>query len=313
MTLQQIEYVLAVVRTGSFSRAADECFVTQPTLSVQVQKLEKELGVLLLDRSRKPVEATEVGRLFVSKGKDLKAILGDLTSLLEGERESLAGRLTLGIIPTLSQYLIPLFLKPFLERHPRLHVEIHEKTSDSILQGLREHKIDLGLLALPAGGQGLVERALFSEEFVAYFPPGYWPPESPPERLPLSDLHREEMLLLAEGHCLRSQVLQICHDPSHPATNRLEFETGSLESLKAMVDQGLGYTLLPELATMNLDTERQDQVCFLSEPCPSRRIGFVHLQGFHRTRLLHALESAILNAIPAKVRRNEADFVVPWR
>ena len=114
MTLQQIEYVLAVARTGSFSKAADECFVTQPTLSVQVQKLEKELGVLLLDRSRKPVEATEVGRLFVSKGKDLKAILGDLTSLLEGERESLAGRLTLGIIPTLSQYLLPLFLKPFL-------------------------------------------------------------------------------------------------------------------------------------------------------------------------------------------------------
>jgi LysR family hydrogen peroxide-inducible transcriptional activator len=266
-----------------------------------------------LDRSRKPIEVTETGALFVAKGKELKSLVTDLTTVLEGERENLSGKLTLGIIPTLSQYLLPLFLKPFLEEHPGLHIEVHEMTSEPLLAGLRQHRIDLALLALPAAGPGLAERPLFTEEFVAYFPPGYWPPEAPPARLPLSELHREQMLLLAEGHCLRHQVLSLCHHPSQPTTNRLEFETGSLESLKAMVDQGLGYTLLPELASMNLDAERQDQVRFLSEPCPSRRVGFVHRQGFPRLRLMRLLEAAIRAGLPAKVRRNEEGFVVPWK
>ena len=267
---------------------------------------------MLLDRNRKPVSATPTGHEILVRAREAMTILQDIPSYVEERKQDLSGTLRLGIIPTLSQYLLPLFLQPFLEAHRGLDIEIHETDSEHMLEELREIRLDCGILALPTGVTGLTERPLFYEEFMAYLPPDH-PQGDGGASIILDRLGWDEMLLLSEGHCLRDQVIDLC-GRSRERSNRLAFETGSIESLKALVDQGLGYTLLPELATANLPSEREAQLYRLAAPRPSRRIGLVFHPGLVRVRLLEALEEAIMAGLPEKVRRNQATAGwVPWR
>ncbi|MFW5880123.1 MAG: hydrogen peroxide-inducible genes activator [Spirochaetota bacterium] len=315
MTIQQLQYVITVVETGSFSKAADECFVTQPTLSAQVRKLERELGTVLLDRSRKPVLPTESGRELLARGREALRLIRQIPETIHSREQEISGRMRVGIIPTLSQYLLPRFLKPFLAAHPRVRVQVYETLSDRIIDDLRIYKLDVGILSLPTGASGLEERSLFHEEFVGYFPNGYELSQGVPlpTVLTLGELRWEEMLLLAEGHCFRDQAVNICRRQEMGVGGRLEFETGSLESLKRLVEQGLGYTLLPELAVPDLAEEFRGNVRRLAEPRPTREIGALVHPGFGKRRLLAALETAIVDCLPPKVRANSGSNRVPWR
>lgn len=315
MTMQQIHYLLAVGRTGSFSAAAEECFVTQPTLSIQIRKLERELGVELLDRSAKPVVPTGSGRLVLERAEASRRLFESIGAVLGEGRTEVSGRVVLGVIPTLSQYLVPRFLADFLKAHPAVTMELREETSDDILRGLRSGSIDFGILAVPASDPALEESSLFYEEFVGYFPRDYSIEgiSGSGGTLRVEALPWRDMLLLAEGHCFRDQVVDICHRGESSAGRRLEFETGSLESLKRLVEQGLGYTLLPELAALEVDSDGPGRLIPLAPPCPSRELGLVYPRGCSRLGVRDALVAAVRSCLPAKLRRNAGERAVPWR
>jgi len=309
MTIQQLQYVLAVVEKGNFTQAAEACFVTQPTLSIQIAKLEEELGKKLLDRLSKPVGIAPGAEEIIERARFALQMLHSMSQIADDQRDDETGTLSVGIIPTLSQYLLPLFLRDFLESHPRLHLRISEKRSSEIIADIKAFRLDCGILALPVGKEGLIEDFLFHEEFLAYMPPG----KKIDDILTLARLDLHEMLLLTEGHCLRDQIVDICGSPERRLESRLEFETGSLESLKRLVDQGLGFTLLPELSAAGFDGERRGRVKSLSPVPPMRRIGLVYNPAFSRPALLKTLERTILERLPPKVRENGGAFSVPWK
>jgi LysR family hydrogen peroxide-inducible transcriptional activator len=309
MTVQQWQYVLSVIDEGSFSRAAAACFVTQPTLSIQIAKLEDELGLPLIDRLSRPLRAAPGAVDIIDRARTSLQLLGTIPELASERASDFRGRFSIGIIPTLSQYLLPRFLREFIDDHPGIHLEISELQSADILHGVRNFRLDLGILALPAEGEALVRRRLFYEEFLVYLPPG----GGYRERIDITGLDRREMLLLAEGHCLRDQIVDFCGFSEERRSSRIKFETGSLESLISLVDQGLGYTLLPELAALGLSEDRKRRCRPLAPAAPVREIGAVHHPATARPLLASAVADAIVSSLPEKVRGNGSAHCIPWQ
>lgn len=309
MTIQQWRYVIAVVDHGGFSRAAEECFVTQPTLSSQIAKLEDELGLTLFDRLSRPVRPAPAAQEIIDRARTAIQTLASLPLIAAGQSSELSGTARVGIIPTLSQYLLPLFLREYVDAHRQLHLEISEAQSEAMLAALRRFDLDVAILALPAERKGLEHKTLFYEEFLVYLPPG----ASHPGRIDLRGLDRSEMLLLAEGHCLRDQIVDLCGLTEERRTSRVEFETGSLESLISLVDQGLGYTLLPELAAATLTRPQRRRCHRVAPAAPVREIGIVYHPAFARPSLVASLGEAITRSLPERVRANPGTSRVPWR
>lgn len=309
MTIQQIQYVLSVIEYGSFTKAAEACFVTQPTLSAQISKLEDELGIKLINRISKPVSAAPGTEEILERSRSALQLLRSIPKIADDHCENLTGTLSIGIIPTLSQYVLPLYLNEFLIRHPGLHLQISEKQSSDIIRDIMAFRLDCGILALPVGKEGLVEEILFNEEFLAYMPPG----KEIDEIVSIARLDLSEMLLLTEGHCLRDQIVDICGSPERKLESRLELETGSLESLKKLVDQGLGFTLLPELSTAGLNKEQLERVKPLGPIPPTRQIGIIYHPAYSRPSLLKQMSTSIQKKLPEKVRKNSSRNSVPWK
>lgn len=307
--MQQIRYLLAVLDQGSFSRGAEYCHVSQPTLSSQIAKMEEELGMELLNRLTKPISPAPKARELIRSARAAYQGFDSLGLLAQEARGSRGGKLRLGIIPTLAPYLLPLFIKAFLADHPDLKLEIREAQSEDILGQIEDFQLDVGILALPSGHGGLVERSLFMEEFVAYMPPGPWPQKT----VELSRLDWDEMLLLTEGHCLRDQVLDLCGKPTLESQRPVSFETGSLESLIKLVDLGMGYTLLPELATLDFPKEKTDRLLYLEPQPPVRDIGLVYHPAYPRKSLVDQVKSSITMASMPKLRPKGESRYLPWR
>jgi len=309
MTLLQFEYVLAVIEHGSFTRAAEACFVTQPTLSAQIAKLEQELGMSLLDRVRHPAGPAPGAEEILSRAKSAIQLFQSIPALADEQRDSITGELRVGIIPTLAQYLLPLFLESFLKDFPSLHLKISELQSEEILKQIRDFALDCGVLALPTKEYGLSERPLFLEEFFAYLPPG----NSGTGRIDVSSLKREGLLLLNEGHCFRDQVVELCGPAQNYKPARIAFETGSLESLKKLVDQGIGHTLLPELSILDMDGERRSRVHPLGPVAPLRSVGLVYHPAYSRPKLIDLFSSAIKDGLPHPIKNRKSEVFLPWR
>lgn len=309
MTIQQFQYVLSVIECGSFTQAAEACFVTQPTLSAQISKLEDELGLKLINRLSKPVSAAPGAEEIIERSRSALQLLRSIPQIADDRSENLTGTLSIGIIPTLSQYLLPIYLSEFLNRHPGLHLQISEKQSSDIIRDIKAFRLDCGIMALPIGSEGFIEDILFYEEFFAYMPPG----KKVDEIISIARLDLSEMLLLTEGHCLRDQIVDLCGSPEKKLTSRLELETGSLESLKKLVDQGLGFTLLPELSTQGLNKEQMERVKSLGPIPPSRRIGIVYHPAYSRPALLKQMSATIIEKLPDKIRKNNSRYSVPWK
>ena len=309
MTIQQIEYVLAVIEHGSFSRAAEACFVTQPTLSAQITKLEQELGIFLLDRINRPVGPAPGAEEILDRARAGILSIKSIPALAEEHSNSLSGELRVGIIPTLSQYLLPLFLESFLKEFPDLHLKISELKSEDILRGIKEFHFDCGIIALPAKAEGLLETDLFFEDFLVYLPPG----DRASGRIDINDLKRDELLLLTEGHCFRDQVIDFCGNSGSGNKARIEFETGSLESLKKLVDQGVGHTLLPELSILDMPGAFRERVHPIGPVTPSRKIGLVSNPAYIRPGLLKLFENAIKASLPVDIREKKNETFLPWR
>lgn len=310
MTAQQLSYIVAVDRLHSFSQAADSCFVTQPTLSAQIHKLEEELGIELFDRSTKPVETTPIGRLVIDESRQVAASFERIEALILQEKTSLEGIVRIGIIPTLAPYILPIFLAQFCQAHPKLQLRIEELLSQAILDALAHDHIDIGLMAGPVNDKRMQETRLFDEPFVAYLSPDC-PLMSHPKLNP-KELDPSQMLLLAEGHCFRDQVLSLCKQAHNQARGQISFESGSLETLKKMVDSGFSYTLLPELACRILSETEKSRLRRFPDPQPSRQIVLVTHRGFVRSHLRESLTTAITETITPQLPA-AGRYAVPWK
>jgi LysR family transcriptional regulator, hydrogen peroxide-inducible genes activator len=300
MTLQELRYLVALADEGHFARAAERCHVGQPTLSTQLKKLEDFLGVALFERGKRIVVPTPMGEEIIAQARIVLEEAGKLRQLADRGQNPMAGPLRLGIIPTLGPYLLPHLLPIIHAAYPLLRLLLREDLTQNLLAQLRAGKLDVLLLALPVNVDGLETAPLFQEPFVAALPADH--PLTAQREVRRSDLRRQYVLLLEEGHCLREQALDIC-GMSHSDTGE-EFKATSLETLRQMVAAGAGCTLLPALAalpTTGLAIKSMIETRPFAEPVPSRIIGLVWRRSFPRAKIVHNLKALIFNHLPQGV------------
>ncbi|MCS7054469.1 MAG: hydrogen peroxide-inducible genes activator [Ignavibacterium sp.] len=312
MTLTQLEYLLAVEKFGNFSEAAKSCFVTQPTLSMQISKLESELGVIIFKRDRLPIKPTEIGKKIIDQAKQIIKEKERLFVILQIEKGEFVGSLRIAVIPTVSSYLLPLFLKNFTQKYPKVELIIDEVTTDEVIKGLEDETFDLGIIALRSNHKNFITETLYYEPFVAFLPVDHKLMEK--EKLSQEDLIVQDFLLLKEGHCLREQTLVVCKKTESSwieKSNNVIFESGNLETIIKLVDQNFGMTLLPYLALNYIkDKKKLKQIKEFSEPVPKREIGFIYSNTFIKKHLLQSLKEEILKVIPEELISNKNGLIV---
>jgi len=310
MTFTQLEYIVAVDTFRHFAEAAAHCFVTQPTLSMQIHKLEEELGVKIFDRSKQPVLPTEPGLDIIDHARKILAERDILTDMLASKKGVVNGELKIGVIPTLAPYLLPLFIPAFTKKYANVKLVVNELTTDVILSRLREGRIDAGVLVTPLNEKGVKEDVLFYEEMLAYvsknnsaFKKTYMLP---------NDIDPEKLWLLQEGHCFRTQMLHLCElRKSSKEGSHFEYEAGSFETLRRMVDINDGITILPELATLDMTVHQQNHLRYFKSPAPVREVSIVTHRDFVKRKLIELLKKEILAAVPDKLRKNKKVAVIP--
>jgi len=311
MTIVQLEYVVAVDICKSFAKAAKTCYVTQPTLSMQIKKLEEELGILLFDRSKKPVMTTDIGRKIIDQAKLSLLEFRKIKDVIREETDEIKGTLRLGIIPTLSPYLLPLFITDFIKKYPQVNLIVEELMSERIVAKLDNDALDLGILVTPLKEKKLVETPLFYESFVVYMSTNH--PLTNRNELDFSDLDINDMWLLKEGHCFRNQAINICADQLlKESKNQLKFESGSLETLKRIVESQYGYTLLPELAVMHMSEVKNKYIKKFKEPEPVREVSIVVHRSFLKKRLITLFKEEILSHLPMALQVQGERKLVEW-
>jgi LysR family hydrogen peroxide-inducible transcriptional activator len=310
MTFVQLEYIVAVDTYRHFATAAGHCFVTQPTLSMQVQKLEEELGLKVFDRSKQPVIPTEAGRAIIEQARRILSEKQLITEIVQEKKGILTGELRIGIIPTLAPYLLPLFVQNFSAKYPQIKLVVNELTTGLVVTQLREGRIDVGVLVTPLQENGIREQVLFYEELLVYvsrknaaYKKTY---------MLAQDIDPSKLWLLEEGHCFRSQIVRLCElRKASKEGSHFDYEAGSLETLRRMVELNDGITILPELAALDLTGRQQQLIRHFKRPAPMREVSLVVHRDFVKQRLVQALHQEILRSIPEKIRQNKNQNVVP--
>ncbi|MDB5116961.1 MAG: DNA-binding transcriptional regulator OxyR [Mucilaginibacter sp.] len=311
MTIVQLEYLVAVDTYRSFVAAAEKCFVTQPTLSMQIQKLEDTLGVKLFDRSKQPVTPTEIGIDIITQARILLGESEKIKEIISDRQKELAGELKVGIIPTVSPYILPKILHSFIEKYPQVKLIVWEQTTEQIIQQLKLGMLDCGILSTPLHENGLIEIPVFYENFVAYV--SKHSKLSKKKSIDPDDIDMEEIWVLNEGHCMREQVLNICQRrKSTQGFQHFEYNTGSVETLKRMVDQNNGATILPELALADLTDKQLDRVRYFKSPEPAREVSIVIQRNFLKRRMIEALKSEILEFVPKRMKTKKKKDVIEF-
>ena len=301
MNLRDIQYIIAVAETRHFGKAAERCYVSQPTLSGQIRKLEEELGVAIFERTSRSVAITPVGEQILAIGRQITEQVDAIQQLARAQQDPLAGPLRLGAIPTLSPYLMPLILLPLRRRHAQMKLVLSEELTESLLQRLHHHEIDAALLATPVEDPRLDEIPLFDEPFWVAFPRKH--DFYTREKIRLRDLQQEELLLLSEGHCLAQQALDVCHLKDRQVQGQMaDLRAASLETLIQLVRSGFGITLIPALAMRGSWATGGGVVAQPLELAgASRRISLVYRQSFPRVQALQALAQVIIDNLPNTV------------
>ncbi|WP_259069974.1 LysR substrate-binding domain-containing protein [Mucilaginibacter sp. X4EP1] len=309
MTITQLEYIVAVDTYRSFVLAAEKCFVTQPTLSMQVQKLEDTLGVKLFDRSKQPVTPTEIGIEIISQARILLSESEKIKEIITDRKKELSGELKVGIIPTIAPYILPKILHGFIEKYPAVKLVVWEQTTEQIVHELKLGMIDCGILSTPLHENNLTELPVFYENFVAYVSKNS--NLSKKKTISPDDIDMEEIWVLNEGHCMREQVLNICQRrKATQGFKHFEYNTGSVETLKRMVDQNNGATILPELALADLTDKQLDKVRYFKSPEPAREVSIVIQRNFLKRRMIEALKNEILDFLPKRMKTKKKKEVM---
>ncbi len=299
MTLTQLSYIVAVDKYKNFGIAADSCKITQPTLSMQIQKLESELGVTLFDRSQQPIKTTKLGEALISQARVVLNEAQRFQDIINDDKGQAKGEIEIGIIPTLAPYLLPLFIKKFSDKHPLLNIKIHELQTHEILEKLKGNQLDIGLLVIPIEDEKLVSHPLFYEPFLLYTSDKNM--ISQKTKVQQSDLNSSDLWLLTEGHCFRDQTLAICKNRKKVSDERrnVKFESGSLETLRRMVDEENGFTLLPYLAAQGFYSSKKLKE--FSNPVPTREVSLIHSTYFKRDNIKNSLMEVIQKSLPKEI------------
>lgn len=310
-TLTQMEYLVAVEDTKSFSRAAKQCHVSQPSLSTQIQKLEDELDIVVFDRSKKPIKTTSKGAQVIAQAR---TVLRQYKRMFDIKNDSgqLTGDLALAVIPSLASYVVPLFVQRFSEKYPQVNLSITEVKTDTIVEQLYDDAIDVGLLVTPLYDDKLIERVLFFERFKVFAATGH--PLTKKRTVTEADLEQLPVWLLEEGHCFRDQVLRLCARGKRQGVLRnVTFASGSLETLINLIRGGDGYTLVPELAAMHVpEEEKKANLRSFKKPIPTREVSLVHSRSFLKQDLIEALEAEVVASLPRAIRslkRDQLDII----
>ena len=295
MTLQQLEYILAVNQFRHFAKAAEYCRVTQPTLSAMIQKLEEELDTRIFDRSQQPVCPTPVGIHIIEQAQNILVQANRIKNIIEEEKHSLTGTFKLGILPTVAPYLLPRFFPQLMKKYPDLDIRVVEMKTNDIKKALQTGEIDAGIVASLAGVEELQQTPLFYEQFFAYV--SREDALFNNEVIRTSDLNGEQLWLLDEGHCFRDQLVRFCQMKSARAS-QLAYHLGSMETFMRMVESGKGVTFIPELAVLQLGDAQKELVRSFAIPCPTRQVVLLTNKNFIRHTLLEVLVKEIKLSVP---------------
>lgn len=311
MTITQLEYILAVEKYRHFGKAAQASSVTQPTLSMQLQKAEEELGVIIFDRSKNPIMTTDEGLKIIEQARIIIREYKKIFSIIDASKNEVRGDFRLGVIPTLAPYVIPLFAADFAKKYPLVNLSIEEFKTEEIIELLRNDELDAGLLVTPLIGENFIERVLFHEPFSVFASKNHELLKK--TKIKEKDLSSNDVWLLTEGHCFRQQVLNLCKISEEARIHEnLKFESGNLETLKNMVLSSQGYTLLPELAVSNLSAENRKNVREFHSPIPTREVSLVHNRIFLKEKIINALEESVISNLPerlASLKRKNIEII----
>ncbi|SHG72040.1 LysR family transcriptional regulator, hydrogen peroxide-inducible genes activator [Flavobacterium fluvii] len=309
MTITQLQYVLAVAEHKNFTLAAEKCFVTQPTLSMQIQKIEEELNVLIFDRSKKPIQLTDIGQKIVNQAKNIVIEADRIKDIVEHQKGFIGGEFRLGIIPTIMPTLLPMFLNNFIKKYPKIRLIIEELNTDDILLRLKNGHLDAAIAATPLEDEKIKEIVLYYEPFVAYIPENYV--ISHKTEIEVSDLNLDDILLLQDGHCFRDGILNLCKSQSVSTKNTFQLESGSFETLIKLVDEGLGTTLLPYLHTLDLKEKDQSKLRHFKEPKPAREVSLIYPKNELKIHIIDALRTTISGVVKGAIAFQNVQIISP--
>ena len=300
MTITQLKYTLSVAEHGNFTVASEKCFVTQPTLSMQVQKLEEELGVTIFNRSTKPLQITEVGKKILIQARKIVEESSRMNDIVSEEKGVIGGTLKVGIIPTVSPTLLPLFLSSFIKKNKNVDLMIEEYTTSSMFEKINKGDIDCAICATPLKDENIIENPLYYEPFIAYVPPHHG--LSGRDSLDISDLEDSDLLILEDGHCFRDQILNLCS--INDLNKQFELKSGNFETLINLSNNGPWMTIIPYLHSKLLsDTNKKNLIQF-TNPAPAREISIIYSKSQLKLPIINALKSTI-----SKIIRGQIDYI----
>lgn len=311
MTITQLQYVLAVAEHKNFTLAAEKCFVTQPTLSMQIQKLEEELGIQIFDRSKKPIQLTDVGEKIVNQAKNIVNESGRIKDIVDQQRGYIGGDFRVGIIPTVMPTLLPMFMAAFIKKYPKVNLIIEERNTEEIIKMLKADQLDAAIAATPLDEETIKEVVLYYEPFVAYVPENN--PAHAKKNFEVEDLEANlnNILLLQDGHCFRNNVLNICRANNLPSDNHFQIESGSFETMIRLADEGLGMTLLPYLHTLDLNDKAREKLRHFANPQPSREVSIIYNKKELKIQIIDALRSVITGVVRGAIAFQDVAITSP--
>ncbi|HSN48434.1 MAG TPA: LysR substrate-binding domain-containing protein [Flavobacterium sp.] len=309
MTITQLQYVLAVAEHKNFTLAAEKCFVTQPTLSMQIQKIEEELKVQIFDRSKKPIQLTDIGQKIVNQAKNIVIEADRIKDIVEHQKGFIGGEFRLGIIPTIMPTILPMFLNNFIKKYPKVKLIIEELNTDEIILRLKKGHLDAAIAATPLEDEKIKEIVLYYEPFVAYIPDNF--AISRKNEIEVSDLNLDDILLLQDGHCFRDGILNLCKTQDINASNSFQLESGSFETLIKLADEGLGTTLLPYLHTLDLKEKDKSKLRHFKEPKPAREVSLIYPKNELKIHIIDALRNTISGVVKGAIAFQNVQIISP--
>jgi len=309
MTITQLKYVLAVAEHQNFTKAAQKTFVTQPTLSMQIQKLEDQLEVLIFDRSKKPIELTQIGKKIVNQAKNIVNEANRIQDIVDQQKGFIGGEFKLGIIPTVMPTLLPMFLKAFTNKFPKVQLKIEELNTDDIIHKMADGHIDAAIAATPLKQEQIKERVLYYEPFVGYVPQSHR--LFPKKAIDVKDLNINDILLLEDGHCFRDGVINLCNASKSDHEDSFQLESGSFETLVKLSDEGLGMTLLPYLHTLDLQAKQKKNLHHFNEPTPAREVSLIYPKSELKIQIIDALHHVISGIVRGAIAFQDVKIISP--
>lgn len=309
MTITQLHYVLAVAEHQNFTKAAQKVFVTQPTLSMQIQKLEDELDVLIFDRSKKPIELTETGKKIVQQARNIVNESDRIKDIVDQQKGFVGGLFRLGVIPTIMPTLLPMFLSAFIKKYPKVKLKIEELHTEAIIEKLQDGHLDAAIAATPLELPNIKEQPLYYEPFVGYIPKGHR--LSDKNELLVDDLDLNDILLLEDGHCFKDGILNLCKATRTSKEDHFQLESGSFETMIKLANEGLGMTLLPYLHTLDIKDSEKTNLKMFTEPSPAREVSLIYNKSELKMQIIEAMRSTIAGVVKGAITFQNVKIISP--